>query len=102
MIDESFGTKLYLTELTLDEARTKFKIRSEMTDLKFNFKHDKNYSDELWRCDSCQTCIETQQHVLICPAYSELWEGKDINNDKDLASYIKQVMKIREKLKITK
>ena len=73
-----------------------------MTDLKFNFKHDKNYSDELWRCDSCQSSIETQQHVLICPAYSELRQGKDIKNDKDLVSYIKQVMKIREKLKIIK
>ena len=102
MIHENFETRQYLKELTLDEARTKFKIRCEMTDLKFNFKHDKKYSDELWKCDSCQTSIESQQHVLICPAYSELREGKDINNDKDLTSYIKQVMKIREKLKITK
>ena len=33
---------------------------------------------------------------------SKLRQGKDINNDKDLVSYIKQVMKIREKLKIIK
>ena len=42
------------------------------------------------------------EHVLICPAYAELREGKDIKNDRDLINYMQKVMIIRDKLKITK
>ena len=48
----------------------------------------------LWQCDSCQTSIESQSHIMWCPSYSELREGKDINNDNDLIEYVKSVLKI--------
>ena len=73
-----------------------------MTDLAWNFKHDKAYEENLWRCESCCSRIETQEHVLVCPAYAELREGLDVNNDNDLVSYFEKVMKIRDKLKIIK
>ena len=73
-----------------------------MTDLAWNFKHDKEYEENLWRSESCCSRIETQEHVLVCPAYAELREGLDVNNDKDLVSYFEKVMKIRDKLKIIK
>ena len=101
LISESFGSKPYLKELTLNEARINFRIRCKMTDLAWNYKHDRTYQEACWRCDSCQTCIETQEHVLICPAYAELREGKDIKNDRDLVNYMQKVMIIRDKLKIT-
>ena len=56
----------------------------------------------LWQCDSCQTSIETQSHIMWCPAYSELRVGKDINSDDHLIEYVKKVLKIREKLNLTK
>ena len=73
-----------------------------MTDVKFNYKNDKQNRQELWRCDSCQTAIDTQSHILWCPSYKELRSGKDINNDRDLVNYIQNVMKIREQLNILK
>ena len=73
-----------------------------MFNVTFNYKSDKQYAKELWKCDSCQTSIESQNHVLWCPAYAELRIGKDIKSDLDLIQYMKQVLMIREKLKLTK
>ena len=73
-----------------------------LIDVKFNYKNDPSNRHTLWRCDSCQSAIETQNHILWCPSYSELREGKDINNNADLIEYFQKVMKIRDKLKINK
>ena len=100
--DEQFQTKEYLKMMNIEDARTKFKLRTHMLDVKFNYKHMPKNEKSLWQCDSCQTAIETQSHIMWCPSYSELREGKDINNDNDLIEYVKSVLKIREKLNITK
>ena len=102
MQDENFGTKQYLKEYRLNEARTFFKFRSKMLDFKFNYKSNPSHSRELWKCDSCQSAIETQEHILWCPAYQELREGKSLDNDKDLVGYFVSVMKIRENLNLKK
>ena len=68
-----------------------------------NFMNDPKYSREIWRCDSCKTgAIESQSHVLHCPDYRKLREGKDLNNDKDIADYFRGVLLVREKLDILK
>ena len=51
-------------------------------------------------CDSCEKAVDTQAHILWCPAYMNLREGKDINSDDDLIEYIGKVMMIREKLNL--
>jgi len=101
-IDEKFMIKEYLKYMNLDDARTKFKLRTQMLDVKFNYKHMPQNEKSLWKCDSCQTPIESQSHIMWCPSYSELRIGKDINNDSDLIEYVKKVMKIRDKLNLTK
>ena len=65
---------------------------------KMNFSSSECFKAQIWMCDSCQTQIDSQSHVLFCPAYSKLREDKDINNDKDIAKYLSQVMSIREKM----
>ena len=102
MSDEMFETKSYLKNMTLENARVKFKIRTEMLNLKFNYKHMPQNEKTLWQCDSCQSSIETQSHIMWCPAYRELRVGKDINDDNDLIEYVKKVMKIRENLNVIK
>ena len=102
MSKENFETKNYTKELKIDSARIKFKIRTEMIDAKFNYKNDYQNRACLWKCDSCQSSIDTQDHILWCPAYHELRKGKNIKNDSDLIDYFKKVMKIREKLRLTK
>ena len=73
-----------------------------MLKFKYNYKNDPINKASLWNCDSCQSAIETQVHILWCPAYSELRQGKDINNDDHLIEYIQRVLKMREKLDIIK
>ena len=102
MENEKFETKEYLKKMDINKARVKFKTRTEMLNFKFNYKSDPKNSACLWNCDSCQSAIETQDHILWCPSYSELREGKDLKNDKDIIDYFEKVLKIREKLKLTK
>ena len=73
-----------------------------MLDVKFNYKNNPIHSAKLWLCDSCETSIDTQSHILWCPSYAKLREGKDIRSDEDLINYLKSVMKIRDKLKLIK
>ena len=73
-----------------------------MTNVKFNYKNNPVNRATLWQCDSCQSAIDTQSHILWCPAYSELRWGKDISNDKHLIDYVRKVIEIRDNLKIAK
>ena len=65
-------------------------------------KHQGNNAENMWVCSSCQSAIETQDHVLFCPAYAQLREGKSLDSDKDLSDYLMKVLVIREKLNISK
>ena len=78
MSDEQFKPKEYLKMMTLEDARIKFKLRTEMLNVKFDYKHMSQNERSLWQCDSCEKAIESQSHIMWCPAYSELRAGKDI------------------------
>ena len=79
--------------MSLRKARLTFRIRSYMTDTKFNRKYDKKFAAELWRCDHCKR-LDSQSHIIWCPAFLPLREGKDLNNDDDLVKYFQEVMRI--------
>ena len=49
-----------MNSMTLSETRIKFKLRRQMFDVKWNYKSDLKCAHVLWKCDSCQTSIETQ------------------------------------------
>ena len=49
----------------------------------------------LWKCEDCGY-VDTQSHILNCPAYQELREGKSLNCDADLVTYFAEVLKLRE------
>ena len=53
-------------------------------------------------CDSCMSKIDQNTHVLFCPSYSVLREGKSLNNDTDLAEYLQIVIEIRSNLDINR
>ena len=93
---ENLDLKEYVKNMTMRQARTKFKLRSHMLDVKMNRKSDKRYSDTLWRCDFCLS-LDSQSHIMWCPAFSSLREGRNIEDDKDIVSYIDQVMKLRNR-----
>ena len=92
---ENFEIKPYITEMRLREARTLFRVRSSMIPAKMNMKSNPNYAQELWKCDDCMS-MDSQSHILWCPAYAPLREGKTLSNDLDLVHYFQAVIKIRE------
>ena len=71
-----------------------------MLDTKMNFSA--KYEKELWKCDSGISAIESQSHLLFCPAYAHLREGKSLSDDQDLIEYIQNVLRIRTKLNLRK
>ena len=96
--EEVYERKSYLENSALEEIRTQFRMRTKMIDAKFNFKNKSNYRRELWLCYSCKRSIETQSHLLWCPAYQHLREGKRLDSDKDLVQYIINVLQYRDDL----
>ena len=103
LVDETFQVRDYISTMLPHDARTMFKYRTSMTEhVKMNYSSDPKYKADLWKCDSCQVAIDTQQHVLWCPSYSELRVGKDLSSDKDLTGYLRDVLLIREKLNLKK
>ena len=69
-----------------------FRLRSHMANVKMNQKSDKRYANELWKCDFCLS-IDSQSHIVWCPAFASLREGKNLANDLDLVKYFQAVMK---------
>ena len=61
---------LVLNELSVKDAKFLFKIRSEMLNVRANFKHKYLNQVELLYCQHCQkkgvNQIQTQEHILIC------------------------------------
>ena len=94
---EMFEAQPYISTLSLSEARTKFKLRSRMLEVKNNFKGE--FKNKSLECNSCERSFETQDHIMFCEAYEELRKNKDMNCDKDLVNYVRDVMIMREKLK---
>ena len=82
--------------MKLRNSRTMFRARSSMLrDVKMNQKLNPRYAAELWKCDDCMS-MDSQSHILWCPAYAPLREGKNLLDDLDLVQYYQAVMKIRE------
>ena len=93
--EESYGQKDYLDQLTLSEARTLFRVRTRMIKCKMNQSGDRKNKASLWKCGECGY-IDSQSHIIHCPAYQDIREGKDLNSDVDVANYFKEVLRIRE------
>ena len=73
-----------------------FKFKSHMFKCKMNYRSDHKFKSSMCMCDSCQSEIDSQAHVLICPSYRKLKEDKNMYDDKDLAEYLVKVLRIRE------
>ena len=95
--DEVLNLKDYTINMNLRDARTMFRLRSHMTNVKMNQKSDKRYANELWKCDFCLS-LDSQSHIVWCPAFASLREGKNQANDLDLVKYFQAVMKLRERI----
>ena len=88
---EEFNVKHYINEMKLRNARTNFRIRSSMIPCKMNMKSNTKFASDLWKCDECLS-IYSQSHILWCPAYASLRDGKSLDNDNDIVHYYQEVM----------
>ena len=97
--------KNYMVSLHLQSARLRFKIRAKMTPtIQMNFKNDPKFKANMWTCLGCDSrsedgtnlgCPDTQAHVLLCRGYSDLRDGKNLENDRDLVEYFAAVIRRR-------
>ena len=94
-MNENLSMKPYVTDMSLRDARTMFRIKTFMTKTKMNMKSNPKFANEMWKCDDCKK-IDSQSHLMWCPTYAPLREGKNINSDQDLVKYFQQVFKLRE------
>ena len=102
MKNEVYEEKSYLTEMSMWNARLHFSLRTRMFPCKMNYMNSPKYKAELWSCDSCETLIDSQSHILYCPAYKQLREGKSLTSDSDIVEYFKKVLEIRTKLNLNR
>ena len=101
LVSEDFGTKSYVKTLSVRDARVIFKKRVSMTQhVKMNYMSDLRYAKSMWLCDSCETSIDSMNHVLWCVSYREIRAGKNLQNDRDLANYLHEVFKIRSNMEV--
>ena len=65
--------------------------------IKMNYKNDKKYASDLWRCPEPKCRLQdTNSHLIHCEGYREQREDKDLNNDKDLCQYLQEIFLIRQ------
>ena len=74
----------------------------ELTEAKLNFKQKPEYKAEGYLCDSCESEVDENTHVLFCSSYKSLREGKDLNSDSDLCDYLRKVLSIRSELRLNR
>ena len=95
MASEDFEEKPYISEMSMIDARMLFRIRCKTNDLQMNQQNNKIYAKNLWKCSECGN-IDTQSHIVWCPYFASLREGKSLDNDSDLVKYFHEVFRIRE------
>ena len=111
--EEKLDMKDYVTEMSLTNARTHFRLRSSTLPLKMNMRSQREFAEVMWRCDACYSsgtindakkesrigttiCPETTSHIFWCPSYAPLRAGLSVDNDLDVVKYLQSVMRIRE------
>ena len=93
--NEEFGCKDYIKMLPINQSRTMFQHKySMMEHVKMNFKGTPSYASALWKCEKCGN-QDTSSHLLWCSVYSNLREGIDLDNDKDLCIYPQRLFTLR-------
>ena len=95
------GNSYFFTE-SLQNVRMLFRFRMELIEAKSNFKQKPDYKAEKYLCDSCESEIDENTHVLFCRSYQSLREGKNLNSDSDLCDYRRTVLSIRSELRLNR
>ena len=92
---EEFKIKTYFSELNLENARMKFRIRSStINTCRSHAPSDPANLRAMHRCFHCMS-QDTPSHFFTCPAYQHLLLNKDRNSDVDVCEFFKAVIRLR-------
>ena len=58
--------------------------------VKMNYKGSKKYTAEGWKCEECLE-LDTEDHLEWCIGYEGFRENLNLENDKDLATYLHKI-----------
>ena len=97
MRKEKYGQKDYLSKMSMSDARLFFRLRTKTYKCKMNQSSEQGNKISLWKCTGCGR-IDSQAHIMWCPAYQELREGKSMDSDDNVVEYMRKVLHIRDKL----
>ena len=67
-----------------------------MNEIRGNFKNDSRVKKTGVMCVACGKDEEINSHVMVCPEYEDLRQGKDFSSNHDLVQYFRKVMARRE------
>ena len=92
LVGDNCLLKEYFKEKSLVATREMFRIRTNMNELRGNFKHSKKNLSTGVLCVACGLVEEVNSHVMDCPMYGDLRQGKDFSENRDLVTYFWEVM----------
>jgi hypothetical protein len=97
-VDDPTVAKRYMETKAIRDCRMIFRIRTEMMDLKDNMRNRYRATDT--NCEACKAHVpESQAHVMECSAYEEFRVGRDLEEDKEMVAFYRDVLLEREKKK---
>ena len=98
LVSDNLLLKDYFKEKSLTATREMFRIRTNMNELRGNFKNDKKFLSTGVLCVACGLKEEVNSHVMDCPFYMDLKQGRDFTKNMDLVNFFRDVMNRRDKL----
>ena len=98
LVTESCNMKEYFRENSMTRMREMFRIKTNMNEIKGNFKHDVKNKVEGIACVACWSEDEVNSHVMTCDKYQDLRVGRDLDKDSDLVNFFRDVMARRDEI----
>ena len=95
---EEFKLKEYFTELTLENARIKYRERSStMNSCRSHYSNCKENISKLFRCFHCME-IDSLFHWKNSECYKELRKNRDLSQDSQLVQFYREIISIRKEM----
>ena len=94
---DDWGLKEYVKTGTLHSVRSTWEVRCYMLHVAGNYSHHRKFEATGWRCQGCSLQVrEDQDHLTQCQGYSDLIQGRNLDDDKQLVDFYRLVMARRE------